>query len=213
MIARDFPYLYITWIAPLLSGDRSCEWAVWFKAHWQDFRKAERTFDFAKWNREHTALLQSKIDELRAEYPIWIEDQNKFNWRGQVATLGGKADLVAEMPDQTFTVYDTKSGKPKDSDMIQVQLYMWALPRAVKLYEGATFNGAVVYRDHEIEIPSTTITPTFRGQVKDLITRLADNRPARKVAAHGECKWCEITASDCNERIDIEERTAVTDEF
>ena len=27
------PYLWVTWLPRLLSGESSCEWASWFKAH------------------------------------------------------------------------------------------------------------------------------------------------------------------------------------
>ena len=209
MYPRDFPYLYVTWLAPLLSGDRSCEWSVWFKAHYEKYAKVARDFDSARWNREHTALLERKRSDLEGQgRTVYVEDQNKFNLRGSVATLGGKADLVADA-----TVYDTKTGRPKDSDILQVQIYMWALPRAIDRYKHLVFDGCLVYTDHEVEIPASTITPQFIERITRLIKRLAMDDPSRKVPAAGECRWCEITATDCPERINTQERTVTTDEF
>ena len=36
---RDFPYIWATWLPRLLTGENSCEWAVWFKAHHQDWTR------------------------------------------------------------------------------------------------------------------------------------------------------------------------------
>ena len=215
MKLRDFPYLYITWLSPLLAGERSCEWAVWFKAHYSDFAKVECGFDFAQWRRQHTALLNDTVERLKdTGQSVYIEEQNKFTWEGQVATLGGKADIVSVAPDLgRATVHDTKSGRPKDSDMLQVQLYMWALPRAVERYKGLIFDGRVVYSDDEILIPANTITDDWRRDVKALILRLAADHPARKVPAPNECRWCDITLGDCPERLDTPERVAITDDF
>ena len=41
---REFPYIWATWLPRLLVGDRSCEWAVWFKAHYQDFERQPSDF-------------------------------------------------------------------------------------------------------------------------------------------------------------------------
>lgn len=214
---RDFPYLYVTWLSSLLSGDRSCEWSVWFKAHYQDFDKVPRDFDSARWNQEHTALLNRKRVELEElGHEVYVEAQNKFNLRGSAATLGGKADLVGisdDMVDPWCTVYDAKTGRPKDSDIAQVQIYMWALPLAVPRFKGLEFNGCLVYATHEEHIPASTITSAFIGRVSALIKRLASPDPARKIPAAGECRWCEITSGDCPERIDSAEYTASTNAF
>ena len=36
---REHPYLWATWLPRLLTGENSCEWAVWFKAHHQDWTR------------------------------------------------------------------------------------------------------------------------------------------------------------------------------
>src|SRR6266850_353660 len=100
MQARDFPYIYVTWLSGLLSGDKSCEWATWFQTHFQGFNKTVRDFNFARWNQDHTALLNRKREELeKAGHSVYVEGQNKFSLQGGVATLGGKADLVGLQDD------------------------------------------------------------------------------------------------------------------
>lgn len=211
--ARDFPYIYVTWLSALLSGDRSCEWAVWFKAHYQKYPKVVRDFDSARWNQEHTELLNRKRSELlECGYKVYTESQNKFTLRGAAASLGGKADLVG-MEDPEPVVYDAKTGSPKDSDITQVQIYMWALPLAVERYRGKTFDGCLVYKDHEEKIPASTITSAFVGRLTTLIRRVAGDEPAIKIPAADECRWCDITAADCPERVEGESRTVTTTEF
>ena len=34
---RQHPYVWATWLPRLLTGENSCEWAIWFKAHYQDW--------------------------------------------------------------------------------------------------------------------------------------------------------------------------------
>ena len=38
-IPRDHPYIWATWLPRLLVGDNSCEWAIWFKAHYQKWTR------------------------------------------------------------------------------------------------------------------------------------------------------------------------------
>ena len=50
------PYIWVTWLPKLLSGQTSCEWASWFKAqHYSD--SWTRMPDLTRWLTAHTALL------------------------------------------------------------------------------------------------------------------------------------------------------------
>ena len=42
------PLSWITWLPRLLTGENSCEWAIWFKAHFQDWTKPPSDFDQAE---------------------------------------------------------------------------------------------------------------------------------------------------------------------
>ena len=59
-IPRESPYIWTTWLPKLLTGDNSCEWAVWLKAHYQDWAKMTSDFNQADWLVKHTALLNEK---------------------------------------------------------------------------------------------------------------------------------------------------------
>ena len=46
--AREQPYIWATWVSRLLAGESLCEWAGWFRAHYQDWVKPLSGFDSAR---------------------------------------------------------------------------------------------------------------------------------------------------------------------
>ena len=46
---RDHPYIRTTWLPRLLTGESNCEWAIWFKAHYQGWAKLPSDFNQAVW--------------------------------------------------------------------------------------------------------------------------------------------------------------------
>ena len=87
---REHPYIWATWLPRLLTGESNCEWAIWFKAHYQDWPKVPSGFDQAQWLLDHTALLnEQKAHWETSGYTVHIERQNSFRLRGQSATLAG----------------------------------------------------------------------------------------------------------------------------
>ena len=60
------PYIWGTWAAKLLTGENPCEWAAWFKTHYESWswEKVPSGFDQAGWMIKHTAL----VNQLRAEW-------------------------------------------------------------------------------------------------------------------------------------------------
>ncbi len=130
------PYIWITWLARLLAGEQSCEWASQFKAHNDagSWERAPSTFDLAGWQIRHTNLLRRCAEEHRQHgYLIALEAQNAFRLRGKTATLAGKPDLVVLLDKErrNAKVIDAKAGNPKTSDQVQVMLYMYLLPLAL----------------------------------------------------------------------------------
>ena len=61
---RTSPYMYVTWIPRYLTGDKSCLFAAWFKANHQGYAKMPSDFNSAKWNMEHTDLMNELVAEL-----------------------------------------------------------------------------------------------------------------------------------------------------
>ena len=78
-IPRAFPYIWTTWLTKLLTGESSCEWAAWFKAHHQAYAKQPSDFNLAHWQIEHTALLaETKSKFLGSARTAHVEAQNAF---------------------------------------------------------------------------------------------------------------------------------------
>ena len=98
---REHPYIWATWLPRLLTGENSCEWAVWFKAHYQDWARTPSEFNQAEWLLNHTALLNKrKADckhggfDVNIEYaiPRALEQYRDFNSINGAA-VGSTPDL------------------------------------------------------------------------------------------------------------------------
>ena len=203
-VKRDHPYIWTTWLTRLLSGDSSCEWAAQFRAHHEtkSYSKVSSGFDAARWQMEHTALLNKARAEMEsAGANVYIEGQNFFTLRGKTATLSGKPDLVS-IEGNTGVIADAKTGQQSISHQIQVLIYMYALPKALPQYRDVTFEGKLVYPDEEVFIPSDGVNDGFVTELGGLITRLADSDSAIRTPSKQECSFCNITIADCDERID-----------
>jgi len=207
---RDNVYIWCTWFTKYITGESQCEFATWLKAHYQ-LDKRPSTFNSRKWNIDHTKLLHKRRDELEAQgYVVKLEDQNSFKMHyPKGITVSGKADIVGLIivPDGTIIgglVDDCKTGRPKDSDQVQVMLYMLFLPAYIKAYEEVKFDGNVIYNDGKVPIAWTEMDSSFKELVDALIKRIGADKPCRKVPSFSECRWCDISKEDCPERIENE---------
>ena len=201
--AREHPYIWATWLARLLAGESHCEWAGWFRANYQDWTKPPSDFDSARWMMDHTALVKEGRESREAlGYEVFTEDQNSFRLRGATATLAGKPDLIAVKGNDRVIV-DAKTGKTSPHHTVQLLTYMYAVPRALERYRGMEFRGHVIYPNGNVQIPVSGLDRKFIERLGALIRRLAD-----------ECRWCDIAAADCPERVESEtRREATTDDF
>lgn len=129
--AREHPYIWATSLARLLAGESHCEWAGWFRAHYQDWVKPTSDFDSARWMMDHTDLVKEVRESREAlEYQVFTEDQNSFTLRGESATLAGKPDLIA-VKENGLVVIDAKTGRPNPAHSAQVMIYQYAVPKAL----------------------------------------------------------------------------------
>ena len=215
---RDAPYVWVTWLPKLLTGDDSCEWAAWFKAHHvsNSWPKALSTFDSAAWKMEHTALLNEVRRQLEDEgYAVATERQNKVSLRGRTldVTIEGVPDIIASKDGQVLVV-DAKTGQQRDSDTAQVMIYMYAVPRTLHRYKGVEVDGRVVYSNgHVVDVPASCVSQDFIDRMGQLVTRLASDDPARRVPSALECSFCDITKVNCPDRVDEEEYTGTSTDF
>lgn len=204
---RTRPYLYATWISRYLVGDKSCLWACWFKGNYQGYDKIPSDFDSARWNMEHTDLLNELVAELEERgCELFIERQNSLRVESprSGAVIGGKPDLIAVFPDGRTVVYDVKTGQESASHIVQVQLYMYLLPRSdLARWRGTIFEGAVVYKNgRQVDVPADSIDDAFVVRVANFMHKITSDMPPRRVASLAECGFCELTSGDCPDRLD-----------
>ena len=200
--SREHPYIWATWLAKLLTGENSCEWATWFRAHHQDWVKPPSDFDQSKWMLDHTALVNSERESHEEwGYQVFTENQNAFRLRGKAATLAGKPDLIA-VNGNDAVIIDAKTGKPSPSHAAQVKIYQYAVPKALAQHRETRFQGHVVYADgKQVSVPVSGVDREFTERLGALIRRLAADTPARRVPSAQECRFCDITKQDCPDRI------------
>ena len=199
---REHPYIWTTWLPRLLTGENSCEWAIWFKAHHQSWERVPSDFDQAKWMLDHTALVNERIKNWTVGgFEVDVEAQNRFELRGKTATLAGRPDIIAHREDEAVIV-DAKTGHDSPSHAVQVMIYLYAVPKALQWHRGRKLRGQVTYRDHTVRIPAEAVDDAFIENLGALIRRLSDNEPTRRVPSRQECRFCDIAAAECPERIE-----------
>ena len=204
---RTSPYMYVTWIPRYLTGDKSCLFAAWFKANHQGYAKMPSDFDAARWNMEHTDLMNELVEELEERgCEIFIEHQNSFRVESarSGAVTGGKPDMIAVYPEGRKVIYDAKTGQESASHIVQVQLYMYLLPRSqIKRWRDKKFEGAVVYADgSERRISADSVDDAFVSRVAEFMRKMTSDMPPRRVPSFSECAFCELTKADCSDRMD-----------
>ena len=142
---RAFPYIWTTWLTKLLTGESSCEWAAWFRAHHQGWERPPNDFNFAQWQIEHTVLLSGTRRKFEdSGYDVSLEGQNAFRLQGRIATLAGQPDLIIPSNDHILIV-DAKTGVERASHVAQVMVYMYALPLALEQFKDARISGEIHY--------------------------------------------------------------------
>ena len=206
---RTSPYMYVTWIPRYLTGDKSCLYAAWFKANHQGYAKMPSDFNSAKWNMEHTDLMNELVAELEERgCEILIESQNSFKVESarSSAVIGGKPDVIAVHPDGRTVIYDAKTGQESASHIVQVQLYMYLLPKVRNKdwrWRDRRFEGAIVYADgSERHIAADSVDDAFVARLGEFMRKMTSDMPPRRVPSLSECGWCELTSADCSERME-----------
>ena len=205
---RNEVYIWVTWLTRLLVGDASCEWASWFRSRYVGYDRAPSDFNLTRWKMDHTKQLNELRGELEAaNFKVTVENENWFRTRGASgAVIAGKPDIIAADAEGNVTVYDVKTGAERASDGAQMMIYMYALPLAVEgRWNGRVINGCLVYGNgRRNQIPADAIDEDFRDNLFALLRRVAAAIPARRVPSVQECSWCDLTSTDCPERIEKE---------
>ncbi len=198
---REHPYIWTTWLPRLLTGENSCEWAIWFKAHHQNWAKVPSGFNQAEWMLNHTSLLNEKKSQWEERrQKVYVEGQNSFRLRGQSATLAGRPDMIVVRSNDALII-DVKAGREQPSHVVQIMIYMYALPRALPQYQHAKLAGEIVYPTRIARVPMGSLHTQFKMDLGTLIRRIAADKPAARAPSSHECRFCDITADDCPVRV------------
>lgn len=202
---RDGNYVWVTWLAKLMAGETQCAWSAWFKTHYTAYPKAPSDFQLAQWQTDHNQLLYELVEERSAlGERCYKEHQNSFALEmAPSLVLAGKPDLITVDPRGMVTVWDAKTGKRRQSDFVQTMLYMLCLPSALPLYRGKAFAGQLVYKSGDREqVPPDAVSKEFKRCARYFLNLLDAPEPAAHTPSSMECRFCDITAADCGERIE-----------
>ena len=145
-----------------------------------NWEKPPSDFDTTAWMLEHTTLVNKERESLEGTgYVVHTENQNLFRLRGTTATIAGKPDLIGEKTNEIL-ISDAKTGHRSPSHRAQVQIYQYAVPKALTQFQGKQARGQVRYPDSYVGSPATSVTPDFVANLGSLIRRLAADVPARR---------------------------------
>ena len=61
---RGNPYIWVSWLTKLLSGESQCVWSAWFRAN-HTYTKAPSDFDAGAWQIDHAAMLRTERKEQK----------------------------------------------------------------------------------------------------------------------------------------------------
>ncbi len=132
---------------------------------------------------------------------MYVEGQNSLRLRGQSATLAGKPDLISVHGGDALII-DVKTGREQPWQAVQVMIYMHAGPRALPQCRDVRLAGEVVYQNRAVKVPRGCLHNQFIRDLGSLICRQTDDSPAKRVPNAPECRFCDISAADCPERMD-----------
>jgi len=199
---REAPYIWVTSLAKAMSGEASCLWAPWFKAHHQDTEKVPSDFNTAKWMLEHTSLLTDTRESMDVDgAAVTVEGQNHFHYERNGTILAGKADIVVRKGSEALVI-DCKTGQERASHQVQVLIYMHVLPKCIPELAGYTMSGRLVYPHHQVPIPASSVSEKFLASFERFMDILSSTKPAHKAPSFYECRFCDITKSDCPQRVE-----------
>ena len=88
-----------------------------------------------------------------------------------------------------------KTGQEGASHIVQVMIYLYAIPRALEQYRNLELRGQATYLDHTVRIPAEAVDDQFIQNLGALIRRLAADKPPARVPSRQECRFCDISAA------------------
>ena len=210
---RHKPYLWATWLAQALSGDKHCEWSFWYKAHHKYAKRPdENASNLESWKADHAEVVRKHVEDLTTDgWSVRTEGQTKFTVYGKHADVGGQADVLAERGD-AWWVDDVKTGQKRDSDFWQVVIYLAMLPKVFERLRDRPSMGHVIYRDSTRTITGGEAVLEAE-RVYARVREIASDTEPKRTPSASECRFCDIAS--CPDRVasDAPENKGEASEF
>ncbi len=203
--ARDEPFIWVTWLTKLISGDAQCEWSLWFRAR-HSFDKLEAGSTLDGWTKDHNLLVDWRVRKLR-EMGLRPRVEQGFTVNGKTATVKGKADIVYEQ-DGSLWIEECKTGIRRESDHVQALIYIWL----AEMNGNRTAQARLVYKDQVVDVDRSGLTKVRSAGIRLVALTVNPVPPARQPSA-SECRSCNIGPTYCDDRMASEDEIFVTDEF
>ncbi len=194
---RDSPFIWVSWLTKIMTGETTCQWQGWFKSKNKLTEEQPNDFNLVGWTIDHTKLLTELQRELiKAGYNPVVEQPIKHKILDTDMVVSGKIDCIVEKEDEVV-VYDCKTGKERSSDQAQVMIYIYFLSKN-EVYK-KPIKGIVMYKDKKVEI--SNLPENFEENFNFFVEVLSSTDSPPKNAGES-CRFCSITKTDCPERID-----------
>src|SRR3990167_116234 len=201
---RGLPYLYASWLAAYLAGERQCLWQLWFQSRYKFDKVLRSDFSLEAWKADHDQLVTARAEVMRQDgFSVTVEHQNYWQLRGASAIGAGKMDLVARK-NGYGVVLDGKTGAPKARDYWQVLIYLTMLPLC--WHTRLRLSGEVFYKDgSRRQIEPEEVTEERKGAIFALIRQIGQcqEQPPRTPSIP-ECARCDVGRNDCPDRMEPE---------
>jgi hypothetical protein len=215
---RKKPYIWVSWLTKLLSGEDRCWYRLWYKVHFKYEKVADPACDackdggtggpcqdlegcrvsfFRAYNVKHDAITDRREAELKADgYVTRKEKDAEFKLQGKAADVAGKPDLVGIKGDYVVVI-DAKSGRRRESDHWQVLIYIFGLPLS---WLAGTFKlqGEVAYKDGNMAVQP--MTPAVRDKIVAAINRASAEEEPEASPSINECRFCDVARCEFRAR-------------
>lgn len=185
-VPRKKPIVAASWLSKPLVGESQCLVEYYVQVR----HKIPSNGEFISYQMQHQKFLRERKQLWEAKgYNTSIEKQNTISFTTKkTIDFIGTPDLYVK---QLNHIEELKTGKPKDSDVVQLMLYMAAAPYVYGLQEIPS--GEVCYRGGS----STTVFPEeitqeFKDQVTELIGILVADQVPKPVPSESDCRFCKL---------------------
>ena len=210
-VKRDLLYVHPTWLAKLMAGEASCEWATWYRAHYKDWTRPPSDFDEAKYTLEHTSLAREMRSQRDAKSErLFFERQSSFWFTHLSGIRMSCTPNLISLNSRQDCIYDARPGQPRAFHKLQLLIFMYTAARSEHMaFFDRRFAGVLQYPDQTIEVEPEEASGAFEEQFNFWLNLLASKNPLERFPSESECRFCNIGKPDCPERMaeaTVEER-------